>query len=184
MLSLGVPGTATMALMIGAMTIHGITPGPNVINQNPGLFWGLIASMWVGNAMLIVLNLPLIGLWVTLLKVPYKVLFPAIVAFCCIGVYSVDSNHFAVLSVALFGLLGYFLVRLDFEWAPFMLGFILGPMIEHQLRRSMLISGGDPSVFFTRPISATLLVIAVILLVAVSIPKTARKRAEVFTENG
>ena len=182
MLSLGVPGTATMALMIGAMTIQGITPGPNVINQNPGLFWGLIASMWVGNAMLILLNLPLIGLWVTLLRVPYKVLFPAIVAFCCIGVYSVDSSNFAVLSVAAFGLLGYFLVRLDFEWAPFMLGFILGPMIEHQLRRSMLISGGDPSVFFTRPISATLLVIAVVLLVAMAMPKTRSKRAEVFTE--
>jgi putative tricarboxylic transport membrane protein len=181
-LTLGIPGSATMALMIGAMTIQGVTPGPNVITGNPALFWGLIASMWIGNAMLIILNLPLIGLWVSLLRVPYKILFPAIIAFCCIGVYSVSNSTFGIYMVIGAGILGYFLVKLDCEWAPFVLGFVLGPMLEHQLRRSMLISGGDPSIFVTRPISAVLLLLALGLLVLVSLPAANRKRDEVFTE--
>lgn len=181
-LTLGIPGSATMAMMIGAMTIQGVTPGPNVITSNPALFWGLIVSMWLGNAMLIILNLPLIGVWVSLLKVPYRVLFPAIIAFCCIGVYSVSNSVFGVYLVIGAGILGYFLSRLDCEWAPFVLGFVLGPMLEHQLRRSMLISGGDPSVFVTRPISAVLLLMALGLLILVSLPTTNKKRAEVFTE--
>nr|WP_249730107.1 tripartite tricarboxylate transporter permease [Chelatococcus sp. YT9] len=181
-LTLGIPGSATMAMMIGAMTIQGVTPGPNVITGNPALFWGLIASMWIGNAMLIILNLPLIGLWVSLLKVPYRILFPAIIAFSCIGVYSVSNSVFSVYFLIGAGLVGYFLSKLDCEWAPFVLGFVLGPMLEHQLRRSMLISGGDPSVFVTRPISAVLLLLAVGLLVLVSLPSANKRREEVFTE--
>jgi putative tricarboxylic transport membrane protein len=181
-LTLGIPGSATMALMIGAMTIQGITPGPNVITGNPALFWGLIASMWIGNAMLIILNLPLIGLWVSLLRVPYRILFPAIIAFCCIGVYSVSNSVFGIYLVIAAGILGYFLVKLELEWAPFVLGFVLGPMLEHQLRRSMLISGGDPGVFVSRPISAVLLLLALGLLILVSLPAANKKRDEVFTE--
>jgi TctA family transporter len=181
-LTLGIPGSATMALMIGAMTIQGVTPGPNVITSNPALFWGLIASMWIGNAMLVILNLPLIGLWVSLLRVPYRILFPAIIAFCCIGVYSVSNSVFGVYLVIGAGILGYLLVKLELEWAPFVLGFVLGPMLEHQLRRSMLISGGDPTVFVSRPISAVLLLLAVGLLILVSLPQANRAREEVFTE--
>jgi len=181
-LTLGIPGSATMAMMIGAMTIQGVTPGPNVITGNPALFWGLIASMWIGNAMLIILNLPLIGLWVSLLRVPYRILFPAIVAFCCIGVYSVSNNVFGVYFVIGAGVIGYVLGKLECEWAPFVLGFVLGPMLEHQLRRSMLISGGDPSVFVSRPISAVLLLLAVGLLILVSLPSASKRREEVFTE--
>lgn len=181
-LTLGIPGSATMALMIGAMTIQGVTPGPNVITGNPALFWGLIASMWIGNAMLVILNLPLLGVWVSLLRVPYRILFPAIIAFCCIGVYSVSNSVFGIYFVAGAGLVGYLLGRLDCEWAPFVLGFVLGPMIEHQLRRSMLISGGDPSVFVTRPVSAVLLLLALGLLVLVSLPAANKRREEVFTE--
>lgn len=181
-LTLGIPGSATMALMIGAMTIQGVTPGPNVITGNPALFWGLIASMWIGNAMLVILNLPLLGVWVSLLRVPYRILFPAIIAFCCIGVYSVSNSVFGIYFVAGAGLVGYLLGRLDCEWAPFVLGFVLGPMIEHQLRRSMLISGGDPSVFVTRPVSAVLLLLALGLLILVSLPAANKRREEVFTE--
>ncbi|RDJ27387.1 tripartite tricarboxylate transporter permease [Bosea caraganae] len=182
MLSLGIPSNAVMALMVGAMIIQGITPGPNVINNNPDLFWGLIASMWLGNAMLIILNLPLIGIWVSLLRVPYTVLFPAIMAFCCIGVYSVNNSAFAVYEITAAGLAGYILAKLDCEMPPFILGFILGPMLEEHLRRAMIISSGDPTVFVTRPISAVLLVIAVIALVIVSLPAIARKREVVFVE--
>jgi len=181
-LTLGIPGSATMAMMIGAMTIQGITPGPNVITGNPALFWGLIASMWIGNAMLIILNLPLIGVWVSLLRVPYRILFPAIIAFCCIGVYSVSNSVFGVYFVIGAGIVGYFLGKLECEWAPFVLGFVLGPMLEHQLRRSMLISGGDPTVFVSRPVSAVLLLMAVGLLILVSLPSANKKREEVFTE--
>jgi TctA family transporter len=182
MLTLGLPATPVMALMIGAMTIQGITPGPNVISNNPQLFWGLIASMWVGNAMLIVLNLPLIGIWVRLLKVPYAILFPSIIAFCCIGVYSVSSSPFGVYMIVISGLIGYFLTKFGCEWAPFFLGFVLGPLFEHQLRRTMLIAGGDWTVFFTRPISATLLAIAAFVLVIITLPMIAKKRDEVFVE--
>ncbi len=181
-LTLGIPGSATMAMMIGALTIQGITPGPNVITGNPALFWGLIASMWIGNVMLTILNLPLIGLWVSLLRVPYNILFPAIIAFCCIGVYSVSNSVSGIYMVIGAGLLGYALLKFDCEWAPFVLGFVLGPMIEHQLRRSMLISGGDPTVFVSRPISAGLLIVAAILLVLVCMPAGHKKRSEVFTE--
>jgi putative tricarboxylic transport membrane protein len=182
MLTLGIPSNAVMALMIGAMMIQGIIPGPNVIVKNPDMFWGLVTSMWVGNAVLVILNLPLIGLWVRLLRVPYTVLFPAIVAFCCIGVYSVDNSAFDIYQVTIAALVGYFLMKLDCEPAPFVLGFILGPMLEEHLRRALIISGGDPSVFVTRPISAGLLLLAVVALLVVSLPTAVKKREEVFAE--
>jgi TctA family transporter len=183
MLSLGLPATPVMALMIGAMMIQGITPGPNVISNNPSLFWGLIASMWIGNAMLLILNLPLIGIWVNLLRVPYHLLFPAIVVFCCIGVYSVNNSAFGVYLIVLSAFVGYFLTKLGCEWAPFFLGFVLGPMFEHQLRRAMLVSGGDPTVFFTRPGSAFLLALAAVVLVLVTLPMLQRKREQVFVDD-
>ncbi|GGA76784.1 hypothetical protein GCM10011385_33560 [Nitratireductor aestuarii] len=182
MLVLGLPSNATMALMIGAMIMQGLQPGPSVITSNPDIFWGLIASMWIGNAMLVFLNLPLIGLWVSLLRVPYLVLFPAIIAFSCIGVYSVSNSAFSVYLVAVAGGIGYMLMKLDCEPAPFILGFILGPMLEEHLRRAMLISNGDLSVFVTRPISAVLLAIAVVTLIIVGRPTIARRRKEVFVE--
>jgi len=182
MLTLGIPANPVMALMIGAMIIQGIQPGPNVAIEKPELFWGVIASMWIGNLMLVLLNLPLIGLWVRLLTVPYTVLFPAILAFCCIGVYSVNSNAFDLYAVAAFGLLGYVLVKLECEPAPLLLGFVLGPMLEENLRRAMTISRGDPTVFFTRPLSAGLLIVAVLVLVVVFLPSVRKKRDEVFQE--
>jgi TctA family transporter len=183
MLTLGIPSNAVMAMMVGALMIQGITPGPNVINRTPDLFWGLITSMWVGNAMLLILNLPLIGVWVQLLRVPYRVLFPTIIAFCCIGVYSVNNSTVAVYEVTAFALVGYLLLKLDCEPAPFVLGFILGPMLEEHLRRALIISGGDPTVFLTRPISAGLLLLAVVAIVVVSLPAITRKREEVFVED-
>ncbi|MBS4049476.1 MAG: tripartite tricarboxylate transporter permease [Alphaproteobacteria bacterium] len=183
MLTLGIPSNAVMALMIGAMMIHGIVPGPNVITKTPDLFWGLIASMWVGNAMLIILNLPLIGIWVSLLRVPYTILFPAITAFCCVGVYSVNGNAFGVYEIAISGVLGYLLVKLECEPAPFILGFILGPMLEEYLRRTLIISNGDMSVFVTRPLSASLLLITVAALIFMMLPSIAKKRSEVFVED-
>jgi TctA family transporter len=182
MLALGIPSNVLMALMIGAMIMQGIVPGPNVVSSNPDLFWGLIASMWIGNAMLVILNLPLIGLWVSLLRIPYNILFPAIIAFCCIGVYSVNNSAFAVYLVTISGLVGYLLMKLECEPAPFILGFILGPMLEEHLRRAMLISGGDLSVFVTRPISAGLLAVAAITLFIVSRPSVQKQREEVFVE--
>ena len=146
-----------MALMVGAMTIHGIVPGPQVMTKQPELFWGMIASMWIGNLMLIVINLPLVGIWVRLLRVPYRHLFPMIVIFCCIGVYSLNNAPFDVSMTAIFGVVGYWLVKHDFEPAPMILGFVLGPLMEENLRRAMLIARGDATVFLTRPISATLL---------------------------
>lgn len=182
MLSLGVPANPVMALMIGAFAIHGITPGPNIATNQPELFWGVIASMWVGNVFLVVLNLPLIGLWVKLLSIPYNILVPAILAFSAIGVYSVDMNLFEVYAIALFGFIGYMLIKLDCEPAPLLLGFVLGPLLEENLRRAMILSRGDFSTFVTRPISATLLVIAAIVLVVVLLPSVRRKREEVFVE--
>ncbi|MFG1265991.1 MULTISPECIES: tripartite tricarboxylate transporter permease [Xanthobacter] len=182
MLTLGIPSNPVMALMIGALIIQGITPGPNVVTEKPDLFWGVIASMWVGNFMLVLLNLPLIGMWVRLLTVPYHVMFPAIIAFCCIGVYSVNNNTFDVYTMALFGLLGYALVKLDCEPAPLLLGFVIGPMLEEYLRRAMLISRGDPTVFVTRPISAVLLLLAVAALVVVLLPSVQKGREEAFKE--
>jgi putative tricarboxylic transport membrane protein len=182
MLTLGIPANPVMALMIGAMIIQGIVPGPDVAADRPALFWGIIASMWIGNLMLIVLNLPLIGLWVRLLRVPYYLLFPAIMAFCSIGVYSVDSNAYHLYAVAFFGLIGYALVKLRCEPAPLLLGFVLGPLLEENLRRAMILARGDPTTFVTRPISATLLVIALAVLLVVFLPAVRKKREEVFVE--
>ena len=182
MLTLGIPSNSVMALMIGAMIIQGITPGPNVATEEPALFWGIIVSMWLGNLLLLILNLPLIGLWVRLLKVPYFILFPAILAFSAIGVYSINSNAFDLFAVALFGLLGYALVKCECEPAPLLLGFVLGPMLEEHLRRAMIISKGDPTVFFTRPLSLALLILALGVLVVVLLPTVAKKREQVFVE--
>ncbi|MBO0132246.1 tripartite tricarboxylate transporter permease [Agrobacterium burrii] len=182
MLSLGVPANPVMALMIGAMIIQGIVPGPDVASSQPELFWGLIASMWIGNLLLVVLNLPLIGLWIKLLTVPYTVLFPAILAFASIGVYSVNSNVYDLFAMAAFGVFGYGLSKLDFEPAPMLLGFVLGPLLEEYLRRAMTISHGDPTVFVTRPISAGLLAVAAIILAIALLPTVARKRDTIFIE--
>jgi TctA family transporter len=182
MLTLGIPPNAVMALMIGAMTIHNIQPGPQVMANNPALFWGLIASMWIGNLMLVILNLPLIGLWVQLLKVPYRWLYPAILVFCCIGVYSTNNNTFDVYMTAAFGVVGYVFYKLRCEPAPLLLGFILGPMMEENLRRAMLLSRGDPTTFFTRPLSLALLLMAAALLVIVALPAIKAKREEAFHE--
>jgi TctA family transporter len=182
MLTLGIPAHPVMALMIGAFIIQGITPGPNVIRDEPALFWGIIASMWVGNLLLVMLNLPLVGLWVRLLTIPYRVLFPAIVAFACIGTYSINLNAFDVYAIAVFGLLGYVLIRLGCEPAPLLLGFVLGPLLEEHLRRAMIISRGDPMIFLERPISATLLALALAAVVIAVLPTVRRKRDEVFVE--
>ena len=180
MLTLGIPSNPVMAMMTGAMIIQGIQPGPMVMTEQPELFWGIIASMWIGNLLLVILNLPLIGLWVRLLTVPYHLLFPAILAFCAIGVYSLNNNNFDLYLVAMFGLLGYVLVKLDCEPAPLLLGFILGPMMEENLRRAMLLSRGDPFVFVTRPISAITLVLALLALLLVLSPVVQQKREEAF----
>ncbi len=182
MLTLGIPPNAVMALMVGAMTIKGIQPGPQVMSSNPELFWGLIASMWVGNAMLVVLNLPLIGIWIKLLTVPYRFLFPAIVAFCCIGVYTLNNNNFDVFMTAAFALIGYVFYKLNCEPAPLLLGFILGPMMEENLRRSLLLSRGDWSTFVTRPLSAGLLAAAALMVIIVLLPSISKKREVAFKE--
>ncbi len=182
MLTLGIPSNAVMALMVGAMTIHSIQPGPQVMTSNPQLFWGLIVSMWIGNVMLVVLNLPLIGIWVKLLKVPYRLLYPAILLFCCIGVYSIQNNVFDVYLTVVFGLLGWVFVKFECEPAPLLLGFILGPMMEENLRRALLLSRGDSTVFVTRPISAVMLAMAAILLLVIVAPGIRRKREEAFQE--
>ena len=183
MLTLGIPANPVMALMIGAMIIQGIVPGPNVATEQPALFWGIIASMWIGNLMLILLNLPLIGLWVKLLTIPYYMLFPAIIAFCSIGVYSVNSNVFDLYAVAFFGLIGYGLAKLRCEPAPLLLGFVLGPLLEEHLRRAMIMSRGDPMTFLNRPISLGLLLLAAAVLVVVLLPSIRKKRDEVFVED-
>ena len=181
-LTLGIPGSATTALMLGAMMIHNIQPGPQVMTSNPELFWGLIASMWIGNAMLIILNLPLIGIWVKLLTVPYRYLFPAIVLFCAIGVYSTNNNTWDIWMVGIFGVIGYIFIKLGGEPAPLLLGFILGPMMEENLRRALLLSRGDWSTFVTRPLSAGLLAAAVLMLLIVLLPSIKKKREEAFVE--
>ena len=182
LLTLGIPAHPVMALMIGAFIIHGITPGPNVINDETALFWGLIVSMWVGNFMLVVLNLPLIGLWVKMLTIPYRMLFPAIIAFACIGTFSIGLNQFDIYAIAVLGVIGYVLVKLDCEPAPLLLGFVLGPLLEEHLRRAMIISRGDPMTFIERPISATLLALAAIAIILSLLPAIRRKREEVFVE--
>ena len=182
LLTLGIPPNAVMALMVGAMTIHNIQPGPQVMTSNPELFWGLIASMWIGNAMLVILNLPLIGMWIKLLTVPYRYLYPSIVLFCAIGVYSTNNNTFDIWTVGLFGVIGYLFVKLGCEPAPLLLGFILGPMMEENLRRALLLSRGDWSVFVTRPLSAGLLAAGLLMLVVVLLPAVKNKREEAFVE--
>jgi TctA family transporter len=180
MLTLGLPTNAVMALMIAAMMIHNIQPGPQVMTSNPTLFWGLIVSMWIGNLMLLILNLPMVGLWIKLLTVPYRILYPAILLFCCIGAYSVNNNTFDVLMTIPFAILGYVFKKLDCEPAPMLLGFVLGKLMEEYLRRAMTISRGDPMVFLTRPLSATLLGIAALLLVVILLPAVSKKREEAF----
>jgi putative tricarboxylic transport membrane protein len=182
MLTLGFPANPVMALMIGAMIMQGIQPGPGVMAEQPRLFWGLIASMWVGNVMLLVLNLPLIGLWVRMIMVPYHFLFPMIIVFCSIGVFSLSNNAFDLQIMVGFGLLGYILKKLDCEPAPMLLGFILGPLMEEFLRRSLLLSQGDPTVFVTRPLSAVLLALAIAVLAMVLLPAFNRTRDVAFKE--
>jgi putative tricarboxylic transport membrane protein len=183
LLTLGIPANAVMALMVAAMTLHNIQPGPQVMTSNPELFWGLIASMWIGNAMLIILNLPLIGIWIKLLTVPYRWLFPAIVLFCAIGVFSTNNSTWDIWMLGLFGVIGYLFIKLGAEPAPLLLGFILGPMMEENLRRALLLSRGDWSVFVTSPLSASLLAVAALLLAIVLLPSIKKKREEVFVED-
>jgi putative tricarboxylic transport membrane protein len=183
LLTLGIPPNAVMALMVGAMTIHGIVPGPQVMTKNANLFWGMIASMWVGNLMLLIINLPLVGIWVRLLRVPYRLMFPCIVIFCAIGIYSVNNAPVDVVLAGVFGLVGYWLIKHDFEPAPLLLGMVLGPLMEENLRRALLISRGDWSVFLTRPLSAVLMAIAAFLLVLAVLPSLRKKRDEVFVES-
>ena len=180
-LTLGIPASAVMALMLGALTIQGIAPGPQVMTQKPDLFWGLIASMWIGNMMLLVLNLPLIGLWVSLLKVPYRLLFPAIMAFSCIGIYSVNNASFEIYLTALFGVIGFLWLRLEMQPAPLLLGFVLGPLMEENLRRALLISRGDATVFFTRPISLGFMIATFLVLIVMALPAI-QKRREAITD--
>jgi putative tricarboxylic transport membrane protein len=182
LLTLGIPENAVMAMMVGAMTIHNIQPGPQVMTSNPSLFWGLIASMWIGNLMLVVLNLPMIGIWIKLLTVPYRMLYPAILLFCAIGVYTVNNTSFDVMQTAFFGFLGVLFMKLECEPAPLLLGFVLGPMMEENLRRALLLSRGDPFVFVQRPISAGLLIAAVLLVLLIGLPNVRKKREEAFQE--
>jgi putative tricarboxylic transport membrane protein len=179
MLTLGLPASGVMALMLGALTIQGIQPGPQVMTQRPDLFWGLVASMWIGNAMLVILNLPMIGLWVKLLQVPYRLLFPAIMAFSAIGIYSVNNSSFEIYLTAAFGIVGFICMRLGFPLAPMLLGFVLGPMMEENLRRSMLMAGGDPSVFVTRPISLAFIIATAVILVVMVVPAVRERRGEI-----
>ena len=183
MLTLGIPSNAVMALMIGAMMIHDIVPGPQVMQSDPGLFWGLIISMWIGNLILVVLNLPMIGVWVQLLRVPYRWLFPAILVFCCIGVYSINNNVWDVWIAIFFGFAGYVFGKLGCETAPLVLGFILGPMMEENLRRAMLLSRGDPSVFVSSPISCGLFIVAVLMVFLVAAPAFRKTREVAFKED-
>lgn len=182
LLTLGIPPNAVMALMVGAMTIHNIQPGPQVMSSNPALFWGLIASMWIGNFMLIILNLPLIGVWVKMLTIPYKHLYPAILVFCCIGVYTVNNTNFDLFITAAFGVIGYLFVKLGCEAPPLLLGFVLGPMMEENFRRALLLARGDFTVFVTRPLSLGLLIAAAALVVIVTLPAVKKTREEAFVE--
>ncbi len=183
LLTLGIPPNPVMALMVGAMIIQGIQPGPQVMTERPQLFWGMIASMWIGNLLLVVLNLPLIGMWIKLLTVPYHMLYPAILVFCGIGVYSLSNSPFDVVITAIFGFIGYLFVKLECEPAPLLLGFILGPMMEENLRRAMLLSRGDPMTFLNRPLSATLLGVSLLLLIIIMLPAIRKKREEAFIED-
>ena len=176
LLTLGIPSNAVMALMVGALIIQGIQPGPRMVEAQPDLFWGLIASMWIGNVMLLVINLPMIGMWVKLLQVPYKFLYPSILVFCCIGVYSLNNNVFDVYMTVLFAIFGYMCNKLKMEPAPLLIGFVLGPMMEEHLRRAMLLSRGDPTVFIERPISGVLLAICALALGLMLLPGLRKKK--------
>ncbi len=182
LLTLGIPPNAVMALMVGAMTIHGIIPGPQVIAKRPDLFWGMIASMWIGNLMLLIINLPLIGVWVRLLKVPYRLMFPAILIFCCIGIYSINNNPEDVMLTALFGFIGYALFKFGFEPAPLLLGFVLGRLLEEKLRQALVLSHGNFMTFVERPISAVLLAVATLVIVVAMLPAVSKKREEAFAD--
>lgn len=182
LLTLGIPPNAVMALMVGAMTIHGIVPGPQIITKQPNLFWGMIASMWIGNLMLLIINLPLIGLWVRLLKVPYRLMFPSIVLFCCIGIYSINNSSVDVMMTAAFGLFGYALIKFGFEPAPLLLGFVLGKLMEEKLRQALVISRGSFMTFVERPLSGTLLAVSLILITLALLPSIRKGRDKVFTE--
>jgi len=182
LLTLGIPPNAVMALMVGAMTIHGVIPGPQVMTKNPELFWGMIASMWIGNLMLLVINLPLVGLWVRLLKVPYRLMFPAILIFCCIGIYSINNSPSDVIFTAFFGLFGYALIKFGFEPAPMLLGFVLGRLMEEKFRQALVLSRGNFMTFIDRPVSAGLLLVALVVLVIAVTPAIRRRREEAFQE--
>ncbi len=181
-LTLGLPSSPTMALVLGALMIQGIAPGPRVIVDHPQLFWGLIASMWIGNLMLVILNLPMVGIWVRLLQVPYKWLYPAILMFSCIGVYSVNNSGLGVALAALFGVVGYVFIKLKCEPAPLILGFVLGPMIEDNFRRSMLLSRGDATVFITEPISAMFIAITFLAIAAMALPSLRKTKEQAVQE--
>ncbi len=182
LLTLGIPPNAVMALMVGAMTIHGVIPGPQVMTKNPSLFWGMIASMWIGNLMLLVINLPLVGLWVRLLRVPYRLMFPAILLFCCIGIYSINNNPADVFFTAFFGFVGYALIKFGLEPAPMLLGFVLGRLLEEKLRQALVLSRGSLMTFVERPVSAVLLVLAAAILIVALLPAVRRGREDAFTE--
>jgi putative tricarboxylic transport membrane protein len=179
LLTLGIPPNAVMALMVGAMTIHGIVPGPQVMTKQPELFWGMIASMWLGNMMLVIINLPLVGVWVTLLRVPYRLLYPAILVFCYIGIYSINNAPADVIIAAVFGILGYWLVKHEFEPAPLILGFVLGPLMEENLRRALLISRGDATVFVTRPISCAFVIATLLIIIVMGLPAIRARREQI-----
>ncbi|MHB8909466.1 MAG: tripartite tricarboxylate transporter permease [Syntrophales bacterium] len=179
MLTLGIPASGTMALMLGALMIHGITPGPGVMVEKPDIFWGLIASMWIGNLMLVILNLPLVGLWVKMLTVPYRLLFPAIMVFCSIGIYSGNNSSFEIYLMMIFGILGVLWRLLECSPVPLMLGFVLGPMVEENLRRALQVSHGDPSVFVTRPISLAFIIITILILIVIVMPEVRKRRGDI-----
>ena len=182
LLTLGIPPNAVMALMVGAMTIHGVIPGPQVMTKNPELFWGMIASMWLGNLMLLIINLPLIGIWVRLLKVPYRLMFPAILLFCCIGIYSINNNPFDVMMTAFFGFAGYVLYKFGFEPAPLLLGFVLGRLLEEKFRQALVLSRGSFMTFVERPVSGALLLVALVILIIAVTPAVRRSREKAFQE--
>jgi putative tricarboxylic transport membrane protein len=182
LMTLGIPSNVVIAMLLGAFMIHGVTPGPLLMKENPQIFWGVIVSMYVGNAMLLVLNLPLISIWVKILKIPYKILFPLILLFCLIGVYSVGNSIFDIYVMLIFGILGYLMKKFGYEGAPMVLAFVLGPMMENNLRKSLIMSQGDFSIFFTRPLAAFSLIIALILLISPMIPWFSKKRAVIPTE--
>ena len=182
LLTLGIPPNAVMALMVGAMTIHGVIPGPQVMTKNPSLFWGLIASMWIGNLMLLIINLPLIGLWVRLLKVPYRLMFSAILVFCCIGIYSINNNPDDVVAVVSSALAGYVLIKLGFEPAPLLLGFVLGKLMEEKLRQTLALSRGSFMVFVEQPVAAALLALTFLILIIAVLPSMRKNREQAFQE--